>query len=87
VVTIPRHEVVRTDQVEDKLQTFWGKLAQLAVDDLPGRLELARWAVGNKGARGKGVHVNSLLTYSLDRMDTVGAALDACIKVRVSRAH
>lgn len=48
---------------------------------------LGRWAVGNKGARGKGVHVNSLLTYSLDRMDTVGAALDACIKVRVSRAH
>jgi len=48
---------------------------------------LGRWAVGNKVDRGMGVHFNSLLTYSRDRMDTVSAALDACIKVRVSRAQ
>ncbi len=47
---------------------------------------LGRWAIGNKGARGKGIHFNSLLTYSLDRMDTVAAALDACIKVKIRRA-
>jgi molybdopterin-containing oxidoreductase family molybdopterin binding subunit len=46
---------------------------------------LGRWAVGNPGARGQGVHVNGLLTYTLDHMDTLSAALDSCVKVRISR--
>ncbi len=46
---------------------------------------LGRWAVGNPSAKGKGVHFNSLLTYSIDRMDTLTTALDACVKVRVAR--
>jgi hypothetical protein len=29
--------------------------------------------------------VNGLLTYTLDHMDTLSAALDSCVKVRVSR--
>ena len=47
---------------------------------------LGRWAVGSPGAKGKGIHFNSLLTYSLDRMDTMSTALDACVKVRIRRA-
>jgi anaerobic selenocysteine-containing dehydrogenase len=47
---------------------------------------LGRWGVGDKRVRGQGVHFNSLLSYSLDRMDTVAAALDACVKVRIMRA-
>ncbi|MBI4493786.1 MAG: molybdopterin-dependent oxidoreductase [Chloroflexi bacterium] len=52
----------------------------LAVPGITGR-----WA-RNDRARGQGVHFNSLLRFSLDRFDTVAAALDACVKVRVSRA-
>jgi molybdopterin-containing oxidoreductase family molybdopterin binding subunit len=44
------------------------------------------WAVGLDRGRGKGIHFNSLLSYSTDRMDMVAAALDACIKVRLRRA-
>ena len=40
---------------------------------------LGRWAVGNKDATAEGVHFNSLITYSLDHMDTVAAALD-CVR-------
>ncbi len=47
---------------------------------------LGRWAVGNPRGQGKGVHFNSLMTYNFERMDTVAAALDACIKVRVRKA-
>jgi anaerobic selenocysteine-containing dehydrogenase len=46
---------------------------------------LGRWAVGNKDVRGRGIHFNSLLTYSLDHIDGLNAALDSCIKVRVGR--
>jgi molybdopterin-containing oxidoreductase family molybdopterin binding subunit len=46
---------------------------------------LGRWATGDPRARGRGVHFNGLMAYSLDRMDTVAAALDACVKVRVAR--
>jgi molybdopterin-containing oxidoreductase family molybdopterin binding subunit len=46
---------------------------------------LGRWAVGNKATQGEGIHANSLLSYSLDRMDTVAAALDSCVKVKVQR--
>ncbi len=48
VVTIPRNEILKIEQVEDKLQTFWGRLAALERDDAKGRLELARWAAENK---------------------------------------
>jgi anaerobic selenocysteine-containing dehydrogenase len=48
---------------------------------------LGRTVAGNADALGPGIHFNSLLTYNLDHMDTVTAALDACIKVRVSRAN
>ena len=48
--------------------------------------ELGRWSVGNPKGEQKGIHFNSLMTYSFDRMDPVAAALDACIKVRVRKA-
>jgi molybdopterin-containing oxidoreductase family molybdopterin binding subunit len=47
---------------------------------------LGRWVLGNRPAKGRGVHVNSLMTYRTDRMDHVSAALDSCVKVKVSRA-
>jgi anaerobic selenocysteine-containing dehydrogenase len=47
---------------------------------------LGRWALGNKDALGRGVHVGSLMTYSLDHMDHVAAALDSCVKVKVRKA-
>lgn len=48
---------------------------------------LGRWATRNKRSRGKGVHFNSLLKYSFDQIDTVSAALDACVKVKVAPAE
>ncbi|MFN8455743.1 MAG: molybdopterin dinucleotide binding domain-containing protein [Anaerolineae bacterium] len=45
-----------------------------------------RWLTSNPRLRGQGAHFNSLLGYSFDRMDTVSAALDSCVKVKVSRA-
>ena len=47
---------------------------------------LGRWATRNKRSHGKGVHFNSLLKYSFDQIDTVSAALDACVKVKVAPA-
>ena len=44
-----------------------------------------RRITGNPEARGKGTHFNSLIEYTFDRMDTVSAALDACVKVKVTR--
>jgi molybdopterin-containing oxidoreductase family molybdopterin binding subunit len=44
---------------------------------------LGRWRAGDRRSIGRGVHFNSLLTYSLDHMDTLSAALDACVKVKV----
>ena len=42
--------------------------------------------MGNPRGQGKGIHFNSLMTYNFERMDTVAAALDACIKVRIHKA-
>jgi molybdopterin-containing oxidoreductase family molybdopterin binding subunit len=44
-----------------------------------------RWGVGLKAAKKKGIHFNSLLTQTIERMDTVAAALDACVKVKVTK--
>ena len=33
----------------------------------------------------QGVHFNTLLPHSLDRIDALSAALDACVRVKVSR--
>ena len=44
---------------------------------------LGRWATGNPRSRHRGVHYNSLIRYDMDRLDTVSAALDACVRVRV----
>ena len=41
--------------------------------------------MGSPGAKSKGVHFNSLLTYPIDRLDTMSTSADACIKVRVGR--
>jgi anaerobic selenocysteine-containing dehydrogenase len=39
-----------------------------------------------KHAKGKkGLHYNSLIQYSFEQFDTVSAALDACVRVKVSR--
>ncbi len=46
---------------------------------------LGRWVTSNDRARGQGVHFNSLLEYTVDRLDTLSAALDACVKVKVRR--
>ncbi|MBI4528911.1 MAG: hypothetical protein HY695_34370 [Deltaproteobacteria bacterium] len=46
---------------------------------------LGRWVTSSDRARGKGVHFNSLLEYTVDRLDTLSAALDACVKVKVRR--
>ncbi|MBI2372187.1 MAG: molybdopterin-dependent oxidoreductase [Deltaproteobacteria bacterium] len=46
---------------------------------------LGRWGLSDPRARGRGVHYNSLITYRFDRLDMVSAALDACVRVRVSR--
>jgi molybdopterin-containing oxidoreductase family molybdopterin binding subunit len=48
---------------------------------------LGRWVTSNDRARGKGVHFNSLLEYTVDRLDTLSAALDACVKVKVRRVR
>ena len=48
---------------------------------------LGRWVTSNDSARGKGVHFNSLLEYTVDRLDTLSAALDACVKVKVKRVR
>ena len=44
---------------------------------------LGRWVTGNPQSIGKGVHFNSLIKYSFDQIDTVSAALDSCVKVRL----
>ena len=38
-----------------------------------------------KEVLGEGVHLNSFIPYRLERIDMVSGALDACVKVRVSR--
>jgi len=48
---------------------------------------LGRWVTSNDSARGKGVHFNSLLEYTVDRLDTLSAALDACVKVKVKKVR
>ena len=44
-----------------------------------------RWARGLPVARGKGVHYNSLIPISLERMDMLSAAVDCCVKVKISK--
>ncbi len=44
------------------------------------------WAKGKPVAKGKGVHFNTLLPISLERIDPVSTGVDSCIRVKVSRA-
>lgn len=44
------------------------------------------WARELTVAKGKGVHFNTLLPSSLERIDMVSAALDACVRVQVRPA-
>ena len=44
------------------------------------------WATGKPIAKGKGVHFNTLLPISLERIDPVSTGVDSCIRVKVSRA-
>ena len=44
------------------------------------------WAKGKPVAKGKGVHFNSLLPMSLERIDPISTGVDSCIRVKVSRA-
>lgn len=48
---------------------------------------LGRWVTANERMKRKGIHFNSLLEYTLDRLDTLSAAVDACVKVKVSVVH
>ncbi len=41
------------------------------------------WARGKPVAKGKGIHFNSLLALTQERVDMVSAAVDTCVKVRV----
>jgi molybdopterin-containing oxidoreductase family molybdopterin binding subunit len=45
------------------------------------------WARGKPVARGKGVHFNTLVPISLDRLDPISTGVDACVRVKVSRAE
>ena len=42
------------------------------------------WAKGKPVAKGKGVHFNSLLPISRERIDPVSSGVDSCIRVKVS---
>ncbi|MBI4528209.1 MAG: molybdopterin-dependent oxidoreductase [Deltaproteobacteria bacterium] len=42
------------------------------------------WSDGKPVAKGKGVHFNSLLPISLDRIDPVSTGVDSCIRVKVA---
>jgi len=44
------------------------------------------WAARLTSGKGKGVHFNTLYMADLERMDMVGGALDACVKVKISKA-
>lgn len=44
------------------------------------------WAKGMPVARGKGAHFNSLLSAVPENIDMVAGSLDACVKVKVSKA-
>jgi anaerobic selenocysteine-containing dehydrogenase len=42
------------------------------------------WAEGKPVAKGKGVHFNTLLPLSMDRVDPISSGVDSCIRVKVS---
>lgn len=44
-----------------------------------------RWVTGDPRVRGKGIHYNSLLTYTPEMLDYLSAALDACVRVKVRK--
>ncbi|MBI4529633.1 MAG: molybdopterin-dependent oxidoreductase [Deltaproteobacteria bacterium] len=44
------------------------------------------WAKGKPVGRGIGAHFNTLLPLNLERMDMVSTGLDACMRVRISKA-
>ena len=46
---------------------------------------LGRQITSNDKVRGRGIHFNSLLRYNMDRLDTLSAALDSCVKVRIRK--
>lgn len=46
---------------------------------------LGRKITANSRSRGRGVHYNSLIRYTFDQMDMLSAALDACVRVRISK--
>ncbi len=43
------------------------------------------WAKGLPVAKGKGVHFNTLITLDLEHIDMLSAAVDVCVKVKVSK--
>ena len=44
------------------------------------------WAAGKPVAKGKGVHFNSLLPLSKERIDPISTGVDSCVRVKVSPA-
>ncbi len=44
-----------------------------------------RRSKGLKLSQGKGVHFNSFLPHRLDRIDALSAALDSCVRVRITK--
>lgn len=45
-----------------------------------------RWGTQNPEMQGKGVHFNSFIQYTFDRMDKVSAALDSCVRLKITKA-
>jgi molybdopterin-containing oxidoreductase family molybdopterin binding subunit len=43
------------------------------------------WAKARATARGRGIHFNSLVPYSLSQIDPMAGLMDACVKVKVSK--
>jgi molybdopterin-containing oxidoreductase family molybdopterin binding subunit len=77
------------DPVE--LETPWGRKVTAVVRltegihpeclAVPG--VLGRW-VGGSHMKNKGVHFNSLVDFRIAKMDSVSAALDSCVRVRLT---
>ncbi len=44
-----------------------------------------RKSEGLKLSRGKGIHFNGFLPHKLDRIDSLSAALDSCVRVKVAK--
>ncbi|MBI2357790.1 MAG: hypothetical protein HYV04_02555 [Deltaproteobacteria bacterium] len=45
------------------------------------------WAQARRAGRNRGIHFNSLVPYGLSQMDPMAGMMDACVKVKVTKAR